>query len=141
MRRPLTVEQQQRREERHQAFRALWKRVAAMPELERVQLTAKHGIVTVEGHQLSLANQMLIVLQIPAPSVVGGFRQWIKQGRAVRKGQHGAMIWCPAGARKEADGATAPNPAPQDAPTEDNDRRFIIGTVFDISQTDELQTA
>jgi hypothetical protein len=68
MRRPLTVEQQQRREERHQAFRALWKRVAAMPELERVQLTAKHGIVTVEGHQLSLANQMLIVLNPGAVS-------------------------------------------------------------------------
>ncbi|MGV1047645.1 MAG: hypothetical protein ACOYD4_03850, partial [Solirubrobacterales bacterium] len=72
---------------------------------------------------------------------VGGFRQWLKHGRAVRKGERGAMIWTPTGGRRPAD-PTAAAPA-ADAPAADGSAEpresgFIISTVFDISQTDEL---
>src|SRR5208282_4903090 len=87
----------------------------------------------------------LCLMQIPGASMVGGFRQWLKLGRCVRKGQHGASIWVPAGARK-AD--SPPAGAGEDAHdagvagegSGGSDRtRFVIGTVFDVSQTDEIQ--
>lgn len=141
MRKQLTAEQIEKRDARRAQFRALWKQVANMPEFERVQLANKLGIVTVEGHELSLGNTMLIALQNPTASIVGGFRQWIKQGRAVMKGQHGMMIWVPIG-KKDSD-PTAPQPAAEPSATEAeaDSTRFIIGTVFDIAQTEEIQTA
>jgi hypothetical protein len=135
----LTADQQAKQVARREKFKALWKQVAAMPELERVQLSNKFGLRTVEGRELSLCNQMLVALQLPAASVVGGFRQWIKQGRAVRKGEHGAMIWCPTGQRNANGTPQSPlngNAVPADG---DSDIHFIIGTVFDIGQTDELK--
>lgn len=139
MKRQLTAEQIAKRDERRATFRALWKRVADMPELERIQVTNKLGLITCEGHQFSLGNMMLIALQNPHASVLGGFRQWINHGRAVRKGEHGCMIWVPIGGGKAE---TAMDAAPASQPTGDgdNETRFIIGTVFDISQTDEIQT-
>jgi len=137
MKRQLTPEQEAARKARKEKFGALWKQVAAMPELERVQLANKLGIVTCEGHELSLCNTMLIALQNPTASIVGGFRQWLKHGRCVRKGEHGIMIWCPTGGKGEVPPMAVivygSNPAPE------SDHRFIIGTVFDIGQTDELQ--
>jgi hypothetical protein len=137
MKRQLTAEQTAKRDERRAKFKALWKQVAAMPELERVHLAAQYGFRTVEGRELSLCNSMLIALQLPGASVLGGFRQWIKAGRCVRKGQHGAMIWVPTGCRKAGEPAESPingSPVPDG---EGQDTRFMIGTVFDIAQTEE----
>lgn len=139
MKRNLTAEQIEKRDARRQQFRQLWKQVAAMPELERVNLANKLGIVTVEGHELSLGNTMLVALQNPTASVVGGFRQWIKQGRAVMKGQHGIMIWVPIGHKQDQD--STPAPAEPTGESEPSETRFIIGTVFDISQTMEVQNS
>lgn len=136
-RRILTPEQQAARDERRAKFRALWKRVGDMPELERVQMANKLGLHTVDGHELSLCNTMLVALQNPAASVVGGFRQWIGQGRAVRKGEHGCMIWVPIGGKKSEEAAAPTEPGA----TEDAETRFIIGTVFDVGQTEEITTA
>ena len=98
-------------------------------------MAGKMGFVSVEGHQFSLANMMLLALQCPAGSVFGGFRQWIKQGRAVRKGEHGAMIWVPIGKLASTTEAVPANEA-----EEADEARFIIGTVFDIGQTEEVET-
>lgn len=137
MRRVLTADQLAAKQARRDKFTALWKQVAAMPELERVQLANKLGIVTCEGHELSLGNTMLVALQNPAASIVGGFRQWIKHGRAVIKGQHGMMIWVPIGAR---DGEATPESTPVNGEANaESDTRFIIGTVFDIGQTQEIE--
>lgn len=137
MRKELTPEQKEKRDARRQQFRALWKKVAAMGDSERTQLAAKFGFRTVEGHELSLCNTMLIAMQLPTASVLGGFRQWIKNGRGVRKGEHGAMIWVPIGVAKDKD-ATIPQ---TDNSAEAMERHFIIGTIFDISQTEEITTA
>lgn len=134
-RKALTAEQEAKRDARRAQFRALWKQVADTGETERAILAAKYGFQTVEGHPLSLCNSMLIALQRPTASVLGGFRQWLAHGRAVRKGEHGAMIWVPCGGKC----ATPENPEQSQA--DNGDTRFVIGTLFDITQTDEIQNA
>jgi hypothetical protein len=68
-------------------------------------------------------------MQDSGATIVGGFRQWLKQGRAVRKGEHGLMIWVPL-LRKSGDSI-----AGESGESEPDDVRFMPGTVFDISQT------
>ncbi len=143
MKRTLTAEQTAAKDARRARFKALWKQVAAMPEAARLEACAKLGIVTCEGSGLSIRNQILIALQLPGATVVGGFRQWLKHGRAVQKGQHGAMIWVPCGGRSNdvpLDGTAGGVACVADgAPEGDNDRRFLVGTVFDLSQTKEIE--
>lgn len=127
--RTLTVEQIASRDARRAKFRALAKRVAAMSDGERARLLASMpAIVTIEGRALSPFNSCLVMLQNPRASIVGGFRQWIKHGRAVKKGEHGASIWVPCAARV-VDGA---------ADDGDGKPGFIAGTVFDVTQTAEI---
>lgn len=139
--RKLTPEQEAARDARRLKFKALWKQVAAMPESERLLIACKLGLVTCDGHPLSPGNQYLIFLQCPAASVLGGFRQWRKHGRSVRKGQHGAMIWVPCGGKKNEaplDGSRSASAVADGEPAGDSDSRFIVGTLFDISQTEEI---
>jgi hypothetical protein len=133
LKRQLTQEQIQARDDRRAKFREIWKQIAAMPENERAAMASKYGYVTCEGHALSPANMMLIAFQ-GGGSVFGGFRQWQKQGRSVRKGEHGRAIFIPLG-HKETD------PASGEASTVMDERRFGTAYVFDIAQTDEMAVA
>jgi hypothetical protein len=133
MRRTLTAEQQAKRDERRGKFKQLWKSVAAMPELERIHLSAKYGFRKLDGGEFSPCNSMLIAMQLPAASVLGGFRSWLRQGRAVRKGEHGAMVWVPIGKKTETETGT-------ETDTGGERPGFIIGTIFDIGQTQEVET-
>lgn len=121
--------------EKRARFKEFCQRVAAMSEDDRALLAARMPVVNPEGHPLSPYNTCLLISQTDtAPTIVGGFQQWRKIGRQVRKGEHGLMIWCPSGKRKPADDSK-----PAD---DENDRPgFIMGYVFDISQTDEAQPA
>lgn len=141
MKRKLTPAQETARDERRAKFKTLWKQVAAMPESERLLIACKLGLTTCEGHQLSPGNQYLIFLQNPAASVLGGFRQWRKHGRTVKKGEHGAMIWVPCGAGKKATGEATPASQAEGTaePTGEGSSFFVVGTLFDISQTEEMQ--
>lgn len=136
MKRTLTPEQEAARVARRERFRALVKQVAAMPDEQRAQLVRQAGaVVTCEGRALSPTNSMLCLMQIPGVSMVGGFRQWLKAGRCVCKGQHGASIWVPVGGR-------AVESATSDTPAGDDDKPgFVVGTVFDVSQTQEIGQA
>jgi len=117
-------------------FRALCSTVAAMNPWQREQYAARMpGLVTCEGRVLSMFNHCLLASQSEIPlTIVGGFRQWLKTGRCVRKGEHGLMIWFPRQPRK---GTTA---APEPEPGEQTDTRttFMIGYVFDVTQTEPL---
>ena len=127
MKRPPTEEQKAASAERRERFRALSKRIAEMPEADRAALAARISPVTVEGRGLSLHNTIMIGFQLPTATVVGGFAQWRQAGRAVRKGEHGIAIWVPRFAGKsDADDAGSPE-------------GFIIGYVFDVSQTDAIE--
>ena len=92
------------------------------------------GIATVEGRALSVFNACLIASQNPQSTIVGGFRQWIKAGRAVRKGEHGMCIWVPL--RQGADSDAEESGVNGD----ETSMRFILGTVFDVTQTQEIGT-
>lgn len=131
MKKTLTPEQTAKRDARRAAFQALAKRIASMTPTAREALASQSPIVNVEGRMLSSFNQCMIAMQLPAATVVGGFRQWLKAGRAVMKGQHGASIWVPCGAK------TA------DASGEQSTEKtfFTAGTVFDVSQTAEIEDA
>src|SRR5712692_10391769 len=126
MRRQPTEEQQRRAAERRARFRDMVRTVAALSEAERLAMAERlPRIVTCEGHALSLHNTLLLANQCPTVTVVGGFRQWIRQGRVVRKGEHGLSIWVPSQAPKTDDAAQG-----------DDAIRFLMGTVFDVTQTD-----
>ncbi len=131
-----TAEQKEKAQERREAFKALAKTVADMPEDARLALSMRIGIVTIEGRPLSPFNSCLLVQQMQTVTVVGGFKQWLAAGRCVMKGQHGMGIWIPTAGKKakETDQSTG----------EEGEARkssFIMGTVFDISQTAPLEQA
>ena len=131
----LSEEQKAQRDERKSRMKEFAGIVAKMSLEERSAMAARYPIMTIEGRALSTVNQCLVAIQIPAASVVGGFRQWIKAGRAVMKGQHGAAIWVPLmGGKTQGQGEES------NEPTATAGRRcFILGTIFDISQTQEIQ--
>ena len=129
----LTDEQRQATTDRKERFRALVRQVGRMTEDERMTLGRKMvGLVTCEGHALSLGNTLLISLQSNGntPTLVGGFRQWRKHGRQVRKGEHGLMIWFP---KMVTGHSEEPSRGEEEAEV-----RFYAGTVFDIAQTEEI---
>lgn len=136
MRRQPTAEQKAKAAERREKFRELAKRVAGMSDDERAALVARCAtVVTCEGRALSPVNSILLLSQRAGVSMVGGFWQWKKVGRRVRKGEAGLSLWIPAAGKG---GELIPGPTMSDAaaPGETQRRRFIVGTVFDVSQTD-----
>jgi len=133
-RREPTEEQRARAKERREKMRALADRISAMSEEERAALAAKIPVATIEGRLLSVFNCCFVVSQMETATVVGGFRQWRAAGRCVRKGERGLAIWVPIGNGKEegeAEGGTEEG--------EGGGVRFVIGTVFDVTQTDPIQ--
>jgi hypothetical protein len=68
----------------------------------RAGCTARHRSPAVLG-----VGRVPVLLPRLDATIVGGFRQWLKQGRCVKKGEHRSDIWIPLG-DKEAreDGST-----------------------------------
>lgn len=129
--RQATEAQKAKAKERRAKMRELAKRISAMTPEQQAELT-KGTICTIEGRPLSPYNQCMIAVQGCQANVVGGFRQWIKAGRSVCKGQHGYGLWVPIARNQDDNGETDPSEKPG----------FVLGTVFGIDQTEELnQTA
>lgn len=134
MKRQPTEEQKAKAEERRQALRDLWAKISEMSDEQRRQFAEKIGtIVTCEGHPLTIGNTILLAYQADGVTVVGGFQQWKKAGRQVRKGERALGIWIPKNKAEQAE--TTPAPASQS----DKPMYFIFGSVFDIAQTDPIQ--
>ena len=127
----LSAEEQAARDTRKVAMRAVAKQVAAMTPDQRMDLARRVPVATIEGRTLSVFNQCLVASQAPGATIVGGFRQWLKAGRCVRKGEHGLGIWIPS-VKSDANKQAGETSSAEEV-------RFIFGTVFDISQTAELQ--
>src|SRR5215472_18956015 len=125
-----TPEELAKRDEKRARVRELAKRVSAMDGATRESLARKAGIRNLDGHELSLKNQCLLILQRPNVSLVCGFRQWKKAGRSVAKGEQSLCIFVPVfdektpGAEKYEEGGSVDF--------------FVTGNVFDVSQTREL---
>lgn len=137
MRKQPTAEQKAKAEARRARFRDLAKSVAEMTDEQRQQIVDKFGaVVTCEGRVLSHFNTCLLFSQTDGKaSMVGGFNQWKDKGRSVKKGEHGLMIWIPS-MRGQTEAAV-------DAPTDSEAAKpgFIMGTVFDVMQTEEIEVA
>mgnify|MGYP001605579433 CR=1 FL=1 len=128
MKKSATPEQQAQAAERRAKFRKMAHDIAAMPDDKRAELARSLPVIaTIEGRTLSPTNTMLVVMQCPSATIVGGFRQWLKAGRVVRKGEHGLSIWIPAGVKNDDNGVP-------------DDVHFLMGTVFDVSQTEAVET-
>lgn len=99
------------------------KALSKLTERERSLLLERGLIMTIEGQKLSAHNTIALYSQGCNDSVVGGYQQWRKAGRQVRKGQSGFVMWFPAAKRGDTD-----NEKP----------RFFTTTVFAMSQTDPI---
>lgn len=114
--------------ERKAQLKELRTRLANLTESERQVLTARGIIATIEGRTLSLHNTIMVYLQCngKTPTIVGGYQQWRKAGRQVKKGEHGYIIWFPTGRKNEETGDI------------EEIETYYTGTVFDVSQTEAV---
>ncbi len=133
--RKLTEEQKARSEEKKAEFKEVVKAVASMTRAHREELASKIMITNCEGHTLSAFNNCLIASQGgQSATIVGGFQQWLKQGRAVRKGEHGYAILFPREKKNGNGNGVEVTEEKADKP----ELYFLTGYVFDISQTMEV---
>lgn len=123
------------------AARRLARKLAEMTDSERAEFAARCPVIlTIDGRPISGKNAMLAMMQMESVTVIGGFRQWLAAGRAVRQGQKAIYIFVPSSARAApadsgADPAGAADPAGGETVT-----RFLMAPVFDVSQTDAIET-
>ena len=117
-----------------QKIQAIYQSVKDLTQDQKDQLMMQLNIKNPEGHFLSGNNCLLLDRQaaIYNPnisfSVVGGFQQWQKHNRQVKKGESGFYIAIPS--KKEN----------QDSENSD-EVFFFFKAVFDISQTEEFTKA
>lgn len=133
--RPTSEARKNQAEARRNAFKELADKVAAMTDEQRAQIVDRCGaVVSITRAPLSINNTVLILTQLPTASVVAGFRQWLDAGRCVMKGQKGLALWVPLAHGKD-DGQPDDAQADGEAGEKKPRARFVMGTVFDISQT------
>lgn len=138
MRKQPTEAQKAAAAERRAKFRALCNEIAAMTPERRAELATQSLIVTVEGRVLSGMNQLLVARQHATATMVGGFQQWRRAGRQVKKGEHGIAIWIPTGGRSLTTLLQYTEGMVESMADATERRGFIMGYVFDVSQTEEI---
>jgi len=111
--------------EKKDKIKELRKFLSKLNATERQQMAAKVGIMSIEnGHSFSVTNQCLMFYQNPNVTIVGGFQQFKKAGRMIKKGEHGMCIFYPTARKSD-----------NDEESDEDNVSFYVGTVFDISQT------
>jgi hypothetical protein len=116
--------------------RNLARKLAAMSDSERAEFAARCPVVlTIDGRPISGKNAMLAMLQCEPVTVIGGFRQWLAAGRAVRQGSKALYIFVPSSRRVDTS-ETGADPAAADS---GESVRFLMAPVFDVSQTDAIE--
>lgn len=123
------IEESKKRKEH---IREVAKGLAKLSDEEKKELCKLVSVANVEGRTLSLNNTCLLAAQNPTVTIVGGFKQWIKQGRCVKKGEKALYIWFPVQKKDKAG-----NPVFVAATEDPLSPFFLLGAVFDISQTQE----
>ena len=119
------------------ARRAMLTELAAKASLmtpEELKAFLPVEVMTIEQKTLSLKNTYLVLHQLPTSTIVGGFDQWKRAGRSVKKGSKALGIWVPLKPRSSAASAS-PDATDDKKPA----FRFTFGNVFDISQTEPVQ--
>jgi len=102
-------------------------------------MTADGWQTAMEGRawmrRYSFNNFMMILQQRPDATDVRPLREWNAAGRRVRKGEHAIRIWAPTFRRPHPDAEDDGNGQDDPASTRET-IRFILVSVFDVSQTD-----
>ncbi|HMN47874.1 MAG TPA: ArdC-like ssDNA-binding domain-containing protein, partial [Ignavibacteriaceae bacterium] len=90
------------KEEKKERIKQLVKKLSEFSDEQRETIAQKFGIRNPEGHMLTGRNQSLLYLQAEGKplSVVGGFQQWQKYNRVVKKGERGYLIAVPSAVKK-----------------------------------------
>lgn len=102
----------------------------SLDETAKQAIAAAMPVKNPEGRFLSEQNCAFLAFQSKIPfTTVAGYRQWIKNGRCVKKGQHGNYIFIPA--MKKSKG--------EDGSVQEELDRFLMARVFDITQTFEIK--
>ena len=126
-----TDEQRAAAAEKRERFRELAARIAEMTDEQRAGILERCGaIVNCEGRALSLTNTLLVVMQTPGASMVGGFHQWQRVRRKVKAGATGIPIWIPC--------MSGPKGAETLTVDANGRKRFIMGYVFDVTSTEPI---
>jgi len=124
----LTNEQKaEYREKKKERINQIRKTLASMSEDDRKKIIEDNGIVTtIEGHPLTPHNTCFLYAQTEKSiTVVGGFQQWKKAGRTVKKGEKSLLIFVPSQKSNDEKDSSA-----------DEDVFFFTANVFDITQTE-----
>lgn len=129
-RKEATPEQKEAAKARRDVISNLGRKINQMSEEQRLAFAADHPIVTCEGHQLSPFNCCLVISQQADATVVGGFQQWRKVGRRVKKGGRSVGMFVHKGERGEEGSSSG---VPHSSMYE-----WLMVSVFDITQTEEL---
>lgn len=133
-RKKLTEAEIEIKKEKQEKLKNLFKTVQEMTNEQLEQFVSNVGIVTCEGHALSPRNQVLLVLQAEndiMPSIVGGYAQWQKQNRQVKKGEKSKLsILVPMTIKEK-------NEQGQVIENSEDVTFFKWVSVFDILQTEE----
>ena len=98
------------------------------------ELAGQMPIHNPSGHQISDYNTAFLQFQNAEMkfTVVGGFKQWQKFGRCVKKGAKGFWIFIP----------TMKKVTPQEGSASSKEEefdRFLMARIFDVSQTFEIK--
>lgn len=128
-------------QEKRDRIRNFSKEISQYTNEELQEIAEELCITTIEGHVLSLKNQVLLDTQTRdlswTPSVVGGYKQWLEAGRQVKKGSSSLAIIAGAmGNKKDKEGNNIIN---KDSGENEKKLQFRIVNVFDITQTEEIQ--
>ena len=105
--------------------------VSNMSSVEKAELEAQFGaVITAEGRPLSAWNTVFLLKQAERPlGQVGGFEQWKRVGRVVKKDEHAAgVIAVPMNSKEEIEPTEEPTARP----------RFRFVPVFAVDQTEVL---
>ena len=121
--------------------RALANQIAGMTDAQKSAWLARVPVLTTEGKPISGKNHMLAAMQRDDATMVAGFRQWLALGRAVRKGETALYIFAPSGGRKAEASAPSNETSGDDSATVGESVRFLLVPVFDVAQTDPIETA
>lgn len=146
-------------EKKQAAMAARWRMIAEIAEqmdaaMQMDEAEAEAVAVMADQTGYSERNAALIIGQCPQARQVHSFKAWKEQhGRQVRKGEKAIYVLAPASKRKgedTADGgetaapsaAEAAKEAAEQAESEDKPKRsrFVLVPVFDVSQTDPVET-
>ena len=128
-----TPEQKAAHTAKLESLKELTRKIAAMTEAEKIKWTQRAPVLKADGTPYSPTNQMLLMSQMENVTICAGFAQWKQLGRSVKKGEHGLAMWTPGAKAKD------PHKKPGEMSPSDLDVYFFMATVFDISQTEEIQ--